>query len=379
MFHLHAYLIRQQTVSLFMVLLGLLIIVWLNHSLKVLELVVNKSASFTAFFKLSFLPLPLWLMVALPLACFCAIIWVIYRLVSDRELVVMQAAGISPIQFAIAPILFGLATTFILFVNSIILLPNAFSIFKQTQFEVRASIPKVLIQDKVFVDLGKDLTLYINKRKSEQEVNQVFIQDSRTDEVIVTYTSESGAFKIIDNRPVFILTNGQRVETRRGSSEPATLNFATHSLDISQQTDGTNSRFIDANEESIADLMDRDKAETDFRFPQRLAMAHYRLAAPLQAVALALLASAIMLVGRLTRANIIRRMVIAAIAGILLQTFVVLTRGMIADIPQSWPLIYLASLAPAIMCLAALLRPEKTARTVQSLFRFSLNSGSQRA
>ena len=231
----------------------------------------------------------------------------------------MQAAGISPIQFAIAPILFGLATTFILFVNSIILLPNAFSIFKQTQFEVRASIPKVLIQDKVFVDLGKDLTLYINKRKSEQEVNQVFIQDSRTDEVIVTYTSESGAFKIIDDRPVFILTNGQRVETRRGSSEPATLNFATHSLDISQQTDGTNSRFIDANEESIADLMDRDKAETDFRFPQRLAMAHYRLAAPLQAVALALLASAIMLVGRLTRANIIRRMVIAAIAGILLR------------------------------------------------------------
>ena len=107
MFHLHAYLIRQQIVSLFMVLLGLLIIVWLNHSLKVLELVVNKGASFTAFFKLSFLPLPLWLMVALPLACFCAIIWVIYRLVSDRELVVMQAAGISPIQFAIAPILFA--------------------------------------------------------------------------------------------------------------------------------------------------------------------------------------------------------------------------------------------------------------------------------
>ena len=79
MFHLHAYLIRQQIVSLFMVLLGLLIIVWLNHSLKVLELVVNKGASLAAFFKLSFLPVPLWLMVALPLACLVAVIWVIYR------------------------------------------------------------------------------------------------------------------------------------------------------------------------------------------------------------------------------------------------------------------------------------------------------------
>jgi len=379
MFHLHAYLIRQQTVSLFMVLFGLLIIVWLNHSLKVLELVVNKGASLAAFFKLSFLPVPLWLMVALPLACLVAVIWVIYRLISDRELVVMQAAGISPIQFALSPILFGLATTLILMANSIIFLPHAFSAFKQTQFEVRASIPKVLIQDKVFVDLGKDLTLYINKRQSEQEVNQVFIQDSRTAEVIVTYTSEKGAFKIVDGRPVFILTNGQRVETRRGNSEPASLNFDSYSLDISQQADGASQRFIDANEESIADLMNRDKAEADYRFPQRLAMAHYRMAAPLQALALALVASAILLVGRVTRANIIRRIIIAAILGVLVQNLVVLARGMIADIPLSWPLIYLVSIVPASASLGALARPEEAARIASTLFRLPLNSGSQRA
>jgi len=379
MFHLHAYLIRQHLVSLFMVLFGLLIIVWLNHSLKVLELVVNKGASLSAFFKLSFLPMPLWLMVALPLACLCAVIWVVYRLLSDRELVVMQAAGISPIQFALSPILFGLAITLFLMVNSIIFLPNAFGLFKQTQFEVRSSIPKVLIQDRVFVDLGKDLTLYINKKESEQEVKQVFIQDSRTPELIVTYTSERGAFKIIDGRPVFVLTNGQRVENRKGNPEPATLNFATHTLDISQQTDNGNRRFIDANEESIADLMNKDKAESDFRLPQRLAMAHYRLAAPLQAIALALVAAAILLVGRVTRTNIFRRIILASLAGILLQSLVIVSRGLIADMPASWPCIYLASLLPAMLSAGALFRPEKSARICQNLFRFSLTSGSQRA
>ena len=379
MVHLHTYLIRQHLVSLLMVLFGLILIVWLNHSLKVLELVVNKGASLSAFFKLSFLPMPLWLMVALPLACLCAVIWVVYRLLSDRELVVMQAAGISPFQFALSPIIFGLTITMFLLFNSTVLLPNAFGMFKQTQFEVRASIPKVLIQDRVFVDLGKDLTLYINKRESNQEVRQVFIQDSRTPEVIVTYTSEKGTFKIVDGRPVFILTNGQRVENRKGSPEPANLNFATHTLDISQQTNDGNQRFIDANEESIADLMNKDKAEADYRFPQRLAMAHYRLAAPLQAIALALMASAILLVGRVARINIFRRIILAALAGILLQTLVILSRGLIADIPASWPFIYLSSLVPAMLSLAALLRPEKSAKLCQNLVKFSLTSGSQRA
>ena len=125
--------------------------------------------------------------------------------------------------------------------------------------------------------------------------------------------------------------------------------------------------------------MNKDKAEADYRFPQRLAMAHYRLAAPLQAIALALMASAILLVGRVARSNIFRRIILAALAGILLQTLVILSRGLIADIPASWPFIYLSSLVPAMLSLAALLRPEKSAKLCQNLVKFSLTSGSQRA
>ena len=91
-----------------LVLASLLAVVWLNHALRMLELVVNKDASFFDFILLSLFPMPLWLIIALPMAGFIGVIWTIYRFLTDRELIVMQAIGISPSQFSKTPLLFGL-------------------------------------------------------------------------------------------------------------------------------------------------------------------------------------------------------------------------------------------------------------------------------
>ncbi len=379
MLQLHLYLIRQQISAMFMVLFGLLILVWLNHSLKILELVVNKGASFWSFLMLAFLPMPLWLMVALPLASFIAVIWVIYKFTADRELTVMQAIGLSPLQFTIGPLIFGLGVTCFLFVNSIILLPNAFSIFKQKQFEVRAAIPKILIQDKVFVDLGENLTMYIQDKTSQQKVSGVFIQDSRDPNQVVTYTSQSGEFLMRDGFPVFVLNNGQRIELQQQGSGSATLNFQSHSLDISQKGNGTSRRFTDANEENILDLMDKDKSEDARFFSQRLAMAHYRLAAPLQAVCLILMACAVLLVGRVSRAKIVRRIGITSILGITLQAALIPARGLIIDTPATWPIIYLVSLIPGAISIYAIYNPQKTALLFASIFKAQKSASQVRA
>ena len=82
-------------------------------------------------------------MVALPMAGFIGVIWTIYRFLSDRELIVMQATGLSPGQFSKMPI-FYLSSNgdSFLTVNSVVILPYGFSKFKELQTLVRASIPK---------------------------------------------------------------------------------------------------------------------------------------------------------------------------------------------------------------------------------------------
>ena len=99
---------------------------------------------------------------------------------------------------------------------------------------MRGSLPKLLIQDNVFIDIADDLTLFVGERINQNEVGRVFIQDSRNPEVTITFTSERGQFSSVNGQPVFLLLNGQRTELRKDGTSNAQLTFETHSLDISR-------------------------------------------------------------------------------------------------------------------------------------------------
>ena len=248
---LNLYLLKHFFMSSLLVALSLIGVVWLNHALRMLEFIVSKDSTIHDFLlPLSFFPIPLWLVIALPMSAFIGVIWVISRFLSDRELIVMQAVGFTPLQFGRVPIIFGAALTFALLINSVYILPASFSTFKKVQAEVRGSIPKLLIQDNVFIDIADDLTLFVGKRINQNEVGRVFIQDSRNPEVTITFTSERGQFSSVNGQPVFLLLNGQRTELRKDGTSNAQLTFETHSLDISQQNTGAAERVIlDMNED----------------------------------------------------------------------------------------------------------------------------------
>jgi lipopolysaccharide export system permease protein len=345
----HGYLFRQFSFTTLLVLASLLGVVWLNHALRMLELVVNKGASFFDFLLLSLFPIPLWLMIALPMAGFIGVIWTIYRFLSDRELIVMQATGLSPGQFSKMPLLFGLLLTAILTVNSVVVLPFGFSKFKELQTLVRASIPKLLVQDNVFMDIADDLTLFVGERISQNEVGRVFIQDARNPERLVTLTSETGQFLVSDGRPLFILRNGQRTELDLDGSSTASLSFETHMLDIGKNSSTTSQRnLLDSNEEHILDLLSPPDALPLKYANDRKAMGHYRLASPFLALCLIILATSIMLHGRILRETVNKRILIVAVLGILLQSGLILSRSLTASTPLLWPSLYLVVLLPMI-------------------------------
>ena len=212
---LHRYLFMQYVQVALMVLFSLLMVVWLNQTLQLLELVVNKGSPLVSFLVLSVLALPLWLLQAIPIALFIAVIWVINKITSDRELVAMQSAGWSVRQFTIAPLVFGLLCTVFLCLNSTILLPSGFGAFKERQSALRAAIPKVLLQDKIFVDLAPDLTIFINERISRTQVRNVFIQDKRNNNEITTLTANRGEFLNENGKAILALEYGERSQINK--------------------------------------------------------------------------------------------------------------------------------------------------------------------
>ncbi len=354
----HGYLFRQFFFNTLLVLASLLAVVWLNHALRMLELVVNKDGSFFDFILLSLFPMPLWLIIALPMAGFIGVIWTIYRFLSDRELIVMQAIGISPSQFSKTPVLFGLLLTVILSVNSIVILPYGYSKFKELQTLVRASIPKLLVQDNVFIDIADDMTLFVGERINRNKVGRVFIQDARNPDRLVTLTSETGHFLVSDNRPLFILSNGQRTELALDGSSTASLSFETHMLDIGQNSSTSSRRnLLDSHEENILNLLfPPDTMPMKFA-NDRKAMGHYRIASPFLALCLVILATSIMLHGRILRETVNRRILIVALLGISMQAGLILSRSLTANSPFLWPSLYLIILLPMILSLYLIVRP----------------------
>ena len=112
----------------------LISIIWLFQSIRLLEFVVDKGASVGEFFLMSVSAMPLWLMITVPISGFIAVNWVFNRSLSDRELTVMQAVGLSPFQLAKAPIALGLLLTAFLMVNSVYILPHSFQTYKTVSY-----------------------------------------------------------------------------------------------------------------------------------------------------------------------------------------------------------------------------------------------------
>ena len=354
----HGYLFRQFSFNTLLVLASLLAVVWLNHALRMLELVVNKDGSFFDFILLSLFPMPLWLIIALPMAGFIGVIWTIYRFLTDRELIVMQAIGISPSQFSKMPLLFGLLLTSILSINSVVILPYGYSKFKELQTIVRASIPKLLVQDNVFIDIADDMTLFVGERINRNKVGRVFIQDARNPDRLVTLTSETGHFLVSNNRPLFILSNGQRTELALDGSSTASLSFETHMLDIGQNSSTSSRRnILDSHEENILSLLFPPDTLPVKYANDRKAMGHYRIASPFLALCLIILATSTMLHGRILRETVNRRILIVALLGILMQAGLILSRSLTASSPFLWPSLYLVILLPMIFGLYLIVKP----------------------
>ena len=340
------------------VLSCLMTVIWLNQSLRILEVVITQGASFTEFLRYSVLAAPLWIIVTVPISAFIAILWILHRFLSDREIVVMHAVGLSPLQLSVAPIVFSLILCVLLFFNSLVLLPLSFSKFKTVQDDVRNTIPKLLIQDNVFIDIDKNLTIFIGEKHSRNAVGNVFIQDRRDQKHHVTFTAKSGEFSTLDNKPVVILLSGQRTETSVELRKSTTLSFDSYTLNITRAYEKQSAleRIKDANEETVSDLFKRELALNDRYWRQRCAEGHYRLSSPMIVVSLSFTAIALFFYRLSKQLSNMRRLMLAGLLGFGIQILYIISKSVVINYPFLWLSMYLIPVIPIIIGFLSIIR-----------------------
>jgi lipopolysaccharide export system permease protein len=348
----------RTTLALTLVLVG---IIWLFQTIRILELVVNRGAAVGDFLVMSVASMPLWLMIAIPISGFIAVNWVFSRILADRELLVMQSIGLSPLQLAKAPIALGVLLTAFLAVNTVYILPTSFGVYKDLQFKLRNSIPTILLRDGVFIEVVDDMTMFIGSRADDDIMRDLFIHDARIADRIITMTAQSGEFIERDGSPTLILQNGERSERNAEGQSGAVLLFDTHSVTITRNSSQQTERAtIDINEDSISNLLSPDAAQSPQYYLQRHAEGHYRIASPWLGLGLALLSAAIILRGQIRRDLWTRRASLNIGGCVLVIIAVVISRGWVTNNASLWPFIHLSVLAPIIIAFWLLRQPRET-------------------
>ena len=355
---LDRYLFGQMIRTTIAVSITLVGIMWLFQTIRLLEVVINRGAPLSNFLLMSVTVIPLWLTIAVPVSAFVAVIWVFQRAVADRELLVMQASGRSALQLARAPLSLGLLLTVILIVNSVMVLPHSFGVYKRVQFEVRNSLPTVMLQDNVFIDVVDGLTMLIGEKYDDGFAKDLFIHDERTEGKVVTMTARVGRFVERDGLPAVILQEGERIELSETGASGATLLFDTHTVTIAPKDKAVSNRMpIDMNEDTIGNLLNPEKSPSPDYFNQRRAEGHYRMVSPALALVLVLIATCGALFGQVRRHTWSRRTLLMIIGSVLSISALVSSRSLATSIPATVPLLYASVILPSILLFSALALP----------------------
>src|SRR4051812_49193568 len=94
------YLLRQLAVTMGIVTLVMAGVIWLFVSVRAVETIVNRGLSVSVFVELTALQMPNFITQIIPIALFIAVLFVYNRLTTDREILVLRAAGLSPLALA---------------------------------------------------------------------------------------------------------------------------------------------------------------------------------------------------------------------------------------------------------------------------------------
>src|SRR6202049_5181628 len=173
------YILRQTLTITLVVGVSFTAAVWLVQSLRLIDLIVNRGLSLGLFLYLAILILPRFVDVVLPIAVFIAILFTYNRLLSESELIVMRAAGMSQTALARPALLAGAFGFVVLLSFSVYFLPQANRSFKDLQFEIRNRFASVLLQEGIFNTLSDSLTIYVRERNGNGELVGLLIHDSR--------------------------------------------------------------------------------------------------------------------------------------------------------------------------------------------------------
>ena len=344
------YVLGQLLVGMILVTAGLTCVIWLSQSLKFVDMIVNRGLSVGTFIFMTGLLLPNFLLIILPIALFTVIVFTYSKLINDRELVIMRAAGENQLSLAKPGLILSLLVVIVGYILNLYLLPQSYRMFRDMQWDIRYNYSYVLLQAGAFNSVSDGITVYVRERTSDDQLLGILVHDQRNPRKPYSILAERGALVETKDGARVVMFNGNRQQVDKKTNRLSILHFDRYVFDMATTRAAGTVRHREARERTIDDLfnLENDLYVHPRDYGKFTVEAHSRLTSPLNALGFALVGLACLISGSFSRRTQSSRVVLAVIIVIGLQMITLGVENWVARNTELVPLLYANVLAPIL-------------------------------
>ncbi len=357
---LNRYILKQLVIGFSVVLFSMTTLVWLTQSLRMIDMIVTKGVGLRVFLTMTILVLPNFLQILSPLALFAVALFVFVRMQSDKEVMVMQAIGMSPAQIMKPVLMMAAVLTVVGYLMSLELIPTANTHLREMRWKVKNDLSHLLFQEGQFNSFKGGMTLYIRERTPEGGLKGVLAYDASNPERLSLLAAENGTvYRGADGLSIDFY-QGTRQEVSPQTKEIRILKFDKYTLGIQDEPDSKRGRVADVRELPMMHLLGATKSPTinASTYRKMKVEAVKRLTQPLYNVVFALLAMFGVLSGYYSRRGKVGRLNLVVGLAVLLQSCALAFENMAAKNLSFLPLMVVNIFIPALLLYVALVPPK---------------------
>jgi len=345
------YVLRVLLASTWITAFALTMIILLTQSMRLLELVISSDASSYYFLVMVGLSVPKFLEVILPIAFSIGTTFTCYRMILDRELIVLFASGLPASRLARPFVVFALFMMTVQFVLSGWISPVAIHNLQTVRMDIKSHYATLMFREGVFNNIGDGITAYVERRGAPNELLNLLIHDERgtfNPGKATTIIAQRGLVSLNESGQQLLIYDGTQYEQDMRSGQINRLDFKQYSLDILGKQNDLATRWREPDERTLGELLlpgsaiehgDRQHIN-EFR-----AEAHRRLSVPLLYLSYSAIILNFLLLGTWDRRRQAQHIVKAGLVVVLIQVLYIVSYN--ATTKNLW-------LAPALYTLGIL-------------------------
>jgi len=335
------YFFRITFGAFLVVLITLTAVMWVLQALREIDLVTTQGQTIFVFIGITSLIIPYLIMTIAPVALLIAVVHVLNKLSTDSEIIVMNAAGMSPWLLLRAFMSVALVVSLIVGVIAAYFGPKGLRMLRDWVTTIRADLVSTNLQPGRLTTIGSGVTIRIRERRINGQLLGIFIDDQRDPSLRITMLAESGDLLDSDNRTFLNLQNGLLQRQKINERDVETVVFDRYAFDLSQFGRGPQAIHYSIRERYLWQLIIPDSNDYVMEADRLRAELHDRLLAPLYPPAFVVIALAFLSAPRTARQSLTISIVHVIGWAALLRLIGIVSKNLGASTSWTLPLPYI--------------------------------------